>query len=413
MRPETNTLLEFLDNAGIQSYLFEAPFEAPEQFDLGLRHMLIHVEHGPYDPILRRLQRMKPFSLYHLQDAFLTHYAIARLPEEETEQWLSIGPMLYAMPAGEEVLSMMERMHLPAGRYHDLIAYYERLPKVQNQEVFEALCCSIADTVFSGRDQYTVKLIHNSQEPDALQQLLAHSDPLQEETQEQKFARIENRYARENDFLKAVMTGDSKLALQAHTRFAQFGREVIRMPDRLRDKKDLGISLNTLLRKTAEDAGVHPFYIDALSNANVVRLENVSNEIEFGRTCRELVEDYCDLIHQYALKSFSKPVQDAIFLIQSDLSSDLTLSAIAEKLNLNRSYLSTLFCKEVGQTLSAYILEKRIRRAQHLLSITPLSIQEIAWEVGIPDANYFARLFKRETGVTPKRHRETTRNHTT
>ena len=47
MRKETTALLEFLDNAGIQSYLFEEPFEAPEQFDLGLRHMLIPVEHGP------------------------------------------------------------------------------------------------------------------------------------------------------------------------------------------------------------------------------------------------------------------------------------------------------------------------------------------------------------------------------
>ena len=111
----------------------------------------------------------------------------------------------------------------------------------------------------------------------------------------------------------------------------------------------------------------------------------------------------------FALEPYSKPVQDAIYLIQSDLSADLSLTALAQKLDLDRSYLSTLFSREVGKPLSAYVLEKRILRAQHLLITTPLSIQEIAWELGIPDANYFARLFKRETGATPRQYRENNR----
>ena len=210
----------------------------------------------------------------------------------------------------------------------------------------------------------------------------------------------------ESAFLRAAVTGDLKQTLSAHYRFVRFSSELSRMPDRLRDRKDLGITLNTLLRKAAEEAGVHPFYIDAFSNGNVVRPEQCSNTVQFSILCREIVTGYCELIQQYALNPFSQPVQDAFFLIQSDLSSDLSLAAIAEKLNLNRSCFSNLFTRETGKTLSAYVLEKRVQRAQHLLSSTPLTVQDIAWEVGIPDANYFTRLFKRETGYSPRSFRE-------
>jgi AraC-like DNA-binding protein len=315
--------------------------------------------------------------------------------------------MLIYRPSDEQILALVERLGLPVSLYHGLVSYFERLPQLKSQEVFDTICFSVADTVFSGRDQYKVRVIHNSAEPDALQQMIARNDPIQEESQEERFRNLEKRYALENSLLSAVETGDVNAALSSFYRFVRFSSGLARMPDRLRDKKDLVITLNTLLRKAAERAGVHPYYIDAFSNSRVAKLEQCSNTIQVDSFGRDQVTGYCELIQQYALNPYSKPIRDAIFLIQSDLSADLSLAAIAERLNLTHSYLSNLFCKEVGQTLSAFVLGKRIRRAQHLLTTTPLSIQDIAWEVGIPDANYFTRLFKRETGETPRKYRET------
>lgn len=406
MRAAVKTLIELMQNADIPSYIFEAPFQNAERFDMGLRMLLLPNEDGRYATVLHRVQRMKPDSLYHLEDSFHTHYAIMKLPDEETECWLSLGPMLITPPTGEQILRLLDELKLPKSLYHSLSAYYERLPVLKQDEVFDTIAFSIADAVFSGREHYALKLIHNSAEPDALQQLIARSDPVQEESREERFAHVRKRYELENALLSAVRTGDTKASLAAHSRFLRFCGKLSRMPDRLRDVKDLSITLNTLLRKCAEDAGVHPYYIDSFSNANVVRLEQCSNEIQLASAGRDLVTGYCELIQQYALNHYSKPVQEAVFLIQSDLTADLSLTAIAEKLNLNHSYLSTLFCRETGKPLSAYVLEKRILRARHLLVTTPLSIQEIAWEIGIPDANYFTRLFKRETGLTPRKYRE-------
>lgn len=53
----------------------------------------------------------------------------------------------------------------------------------------------------------------------------------------------------------------------------------------------------------------------------------------------------------------------------------------------------------------AYINQKRIERAQLALIATNRSIKRVAYEAGFQDANYFSRLFKKQTGVSPLAYR--------
>ena len=75
-------------------------------------------------------------------------------------------------------------------------------------------------------------------------------------------------------------------------------------------------------------------------------------------------------------------------------------------LGVNASYLSTLFKKETGKTLTEYVNGKRIEYAIFLLNSTQLQIQAIAQYCGISDVNYFTRLFKTAVGKTPKEYRD-------
>ena len=74
----------------------------------------------------------------------------------------------------------------------------------------------------------------------------------------------------------------------------------------------------------------------------------------------------------------------------------------ASELFLNTSYLSTLFKKEVGMTLTDYVNANRIEYAKKLLRSTLLPVQDVAAACGIPDVHYFTRLFRRITGMTPR-----------
>ena len=77
---------------------------------------------------------------------------------------------------------------------------------------------------------------------------------------------------------------------------------------------------------------------------------------------------------------------------------DLSLSGISEHFKVNISSLSTVFKQQTGKTLSNYLEDLRIQKAQHLLRTSNLTIKQIAEKVGYPSANTFCRAFRRNTG---------------
>ena len=106
------------------------------------------------------------------------------------------------------------------------------------------------------------------------------------------------------------------------------------------------------------------------------------------------------------MKNYSPLVQRVITIIDSDLTADLSLRKQAQLLNVNASYLSALFKKETGLTLTEYVSKKRVEQAAFLLRSTGQQIQTVAQNCGIYDVNYFTKIFKKITGKTPKEYRD-------
>lgn len=73
---------------------------------------------------------------------------------------------------------------------------------------------------------------------------------------------------------------------------------------------------------------------------------------------------------------------------------------------MNPSYLSAMYHKTTGMTLSQYIHQARISRSIYLFLNTTRSIAQIAADVGFRDANYFSRIFRKRTGMTPTEYRK-------
>ena len=99
------------------------------------------------------------------------------------------------------------------------------------------------------------------------------------------------------------------------------------------------------------------------------------------------------------------------FQLSKKGTADLSLKTQAQLLNVNSSYLSTLFKKETGTTLTEYVNRKRIEHALLLLNSTDMQIQMIAQYCGIHDVNYFTKTFKKVVGHTPKEYREMITSH--
>lgn len=102
----------------------------------------------------------------------------------------------------------------------------------------------------------------------------------------------------------------------------------------------------------------------------------------------------------------SKPITTCIDYIYAHIKERITIEDLAEYTSLSASYLSRLFKKETGVSVSEYVREKKIEKAQHLLRFCDFSLIEIANYLSFSSQSHFIQLFKDFTGITPKKYRD-------
>ena len=84
----------------------------------------------------------------------------------------------------------------------------------------------------------------------------------------------------------------------------------------------------------------------------------------------------------------------------------ISLETVAKQFNVNKSYLLRVFKGNTGLTVNNYILQKRILMAKNELRFTNKTLDVIALECGLEEANYFIRVFKKIEGLTPGEYRK-------
>jgi len=82
-----------------------------------------------------------------------------------------------------------------------------------------------------------------------------------------------------------------------------------------------------------------------------------------------------------------------------------SLEELAAKAGYSKYHFSRIFKEQTGQAPWQIVTERKIERAKELLLGTFLSIKEIATELDFNHPDYFASLFARHTGITPKKYR--------
>lgn len=110
---------------------------------------------------------------------------------------------------------------------------------------------------------------------------------------------------------------------------------------------------------------------------------------------------FIDKLSRLADQSKSRIIEQAISFLTAHLQEDLSLEAVAMHCNVSHYYLSHLFRKETGTTVTAFIKKARIDQAMVLLRDANLTIAEVAYKVGYQDPNYFSKSFRSYVGVSP------------
>ena len=348
-----------------------------------------------------QLPPVQPRTLYRIFDHFGCHYLYCMLPSTARESILLVGPYMTQSPTDRQFMEWGERHSISPAQVKYLQHYYENIPVLQNASYLFALLDAFGERLW-GTDGFILEDVVQATDDRIIP---VDPDKISDEDTLWKMRALEQRYAYENELIDAVAKGQSHkadmfLATFSHLSFEQ------RSADPLRNTKNYCVIMNTLLRKAAEQGGVHPLHLDHTSSGFAFRIEQAVSMEAVGTILSEMFHTYCRLVRKKSLKGYSPPVQKAIALIDADLAGSLNLRTLAQSLNISSSYLSSLFKKETGQTLTDYIVARRMDLARQLLSKTKLQVQTVAQHCGILDVQYFSKLFKKATGMTPKEFRQ-------
>lgn len=319
------------------------------------------------------------------------------------ESVLILGPYLSEAVEDADVLLISERYRVPPQKQKLLAKCYETLAVIPESSHLFAVLDSFCEILWETENYSYIDITREKEEGGAV---FTKNRPGEDvEGILLNMDLMEKRYALENEMMRAVSHGHSHKVPKLLDVFSELHFEK-RLRDPLRNLKNYCIIMNTLFRKAAEDGGVHPIYLDEISSGYAVRIEQLTKVSEVSEFMRDMFLSYCRLVRKHTMKDYSPIVQKVITIIDSDLSANLTLSGLAASQKVSGGYLSSIFKRETGKTLTEYINGERMQLAMHLLGTTHLQIQTVALHSGMLDVQYFSKVFKKYTGKTPKEYRE-------
>ncbi len=154
----------------------------------------------------------------------------------------------------------------------------------------------------------------------------------------------------------------------------------------------------------AIDSGVDPDECMRI-NLGFSKVDRFSSRFEeLGEAAQKTFDQQLELIMANA-KPRKRAVEAMRGYIKSHLNVNFSLADVADSVELSPYYASRIFREDQDMTIMEYAVQLRMNEACYLLANPNLRIDEIAARLGYADASYFARVFKKNVGMSPRKYR--------
>lgn len=141
----------------------------------------------------------------------------------------------------------------------------------------------------------------------------------------------------------------------------------------------------------------------------IVKLENIEflfNEESFEEEVQEKISSIQEIIKKYKLNKYDSLINKICEIIIKNIGKDKLLDIIAEELELSKDYIGKLFKNKIGITLNEYSTILKMEYGKKLLKTSNKKVYEISEELGYSTVDYFSKLFKNYTNLTPVQYRK-------
>lgn len=230
---------------------------------------------------------------------------------------------------------------------------------------------------------------------------LRYIEFLNRETDKRHHTSIEDNL--QYDLLKA---GDLR-AIEESRKILYSGLQGHLSDDPVRNARYIFVCGAALASRTAISGGMSSERAFNISDLYIQKMDKLNTIEEIHALQVDMFSLYTYEMAELDKQSvFSKPITICMDYIYHHLHEPIPVQKLAELTNLNTSYLSTLFKKETGITISDYIMSKKIEAAGNMLKYSDYTYAEISSFLNFSSQSHFIRAFKKYKDITPKQFRE-------
>ena len=224
------------------------------------------------------------------------------------------------------------------------------------------------------------------------------------------YSSIYRRYDIENSFIRMVREGnveELRTAISEMINFSSNNDPSLFLEFYAKNASSGMSVLRTLTRKAAEEAGVNVVTIDRITQSAVQKINTETNTERITKITLEMVIKLAEEARKARslFSNLSPAISRCVDYIRLHYPEEISLSVLIDIAAMSKANLTRRFLKETGTTIISFIRDTRCYHAKKLLENSELSIKEISSYVGYEDYNYFTKVFRSVTNLTPSEYR--------
>lgn len=145
----------------------------------------------------------------------------------------------------------------------------------------------------------------------------------------------------------------------------------------------------------------------SLSDFYILKMDHLESVAAISELHDVMCLDFCNRMNEIKKsKVLSKPIVLCLDYIYTHLHYKILLEDLAQEAQLSPNYISALFKKEMGTTISAYVQDVKIDKACNLLRYSDYSLTDIANYLAFSSESHFIACFQKRVRMTPNQYRK-------
>ena len=180
--------------------------------------------------------------------------------------------------------------------------------------------------------------------------------------------------------------------------FFSSGNDVARIRIRVQE-------LVVLLSRAALEGGASVEEVFGLNNSYLLNLQHMQDVDDIAAWLVGILKRFSDCVFNLKLVKHADVIHKTIHFLNANYSRKISLQEVADNVHMSASHFSKVFKDEMSQSLTDYLGRLRVDRSKDMLRERSIPLAEIASRAGFDDQSYFTKVFKRYTGQSPGRYR--------